>query len=297
MTTVASPAISSALRELRAAVTADTNYVLALKLTLVLLLLYGATTGAARIPVRVLCGVMLVFPTLLQQAFLWWLLLAALVGANLQVWFTIDNHKYLIMYWALACALSLHFANPAAYLGWTARVLVALVFGFATFWKFLGGEYVDGSFFYWTFLTDARVLRVAAFISGLPPDTIRLGSEAVGMAGTLGLNNLSIPVLASPTLRMATLGLSWLGLLIEGCVALTHALPTRRLYVLRHSALMAFIAMTYFLLPVSGFAFVLTVLGVAQCREDDSAMRWRYIVLLGIVQFVILDWQALLPVD
>jgi hypothetical protein len=296
MTSVASPALASALRDLRVAVAADSLSDLALKLTLVLVLLHGATNGAAQVPVRVLCGIMLIFPQLLRQRFFWWPLFAGLFAANAQAWFTIDNHKYLILYWTLACIVSLSIDNPRRYLLATARVLTAMVFGFATAWKLLGREYFDGSFMYWTFLNDPRVFRVASLVSGYSPEEIRLGSEAISTAGALGLRAAAIPLLDSPGLWLLAYFLSWLGLLVEGTVAIMHAIPSQKLYRLRHYSLMVFIALTYFLLPVSGFAFVLTVLGFAQCEEADEAMRWRYLILLGIVQLIVLDWQSLLPV-
>jgi hypothetical protein len=292
---VAVRAIGSPLRDLKDAIAADSPNALTLKLTLVLVLLHGASSGAAQIPVRVLCGTLLLFPTLVRRQFFWWPLLAALVAANAQAWYVIDNHKYLISYWTLACVLSLGVKESAAFLQVTARVLIALVFGFATFWKAFGGEYFDGSFMYWTFLTDPRVSRVAALVAGYSEAEVSVAREALVTAANLHIVGVPMPVLSSNGLWLATLLLSWLGLLVEGAVAVTHAIPSRRLYHLRHATLMGFIAMTYFLLPVSGFAFVLAVVGFAQCRDDDQEMRWRYLALLAVVQLITIDWQQYLP--
>ena len=92
------------------------------------------------------------------------------------------------------------------------------------------------------------------------------------------------------TLRQITLAASWMTLLVEGAVGGLHAIRAPRLYMARHLALMTFILGTYLLLPVIGFAFVLTVLGLAQCHERDTAMRLRYLALLCLVQFTIVPW-------
>ena len=84
-------------------------------------------------------------------------------------------------------------------------------------------------------------------------------------------------------------------LLVEGAVGGLHAIRAPRLYMARHLALMTFILGTYLLLPVIGFAFVLTVLGLAQCHERDTAMRLRYLALLCLVQFTIVPWVPAEP--
>ena len=49
------------------------------------------------------------------------------------------------MYWSLACCLSLFCRDPDRLLAWNGRVLIGLTFLFATGWKIMGGEFLDGS--------------------------------------------------------------------------------------------------------------------------------------------------------
>jgi hypothetical protein len=117
--------------------------------------------------------------TLIVQPLLWWLLVASL-GADLwRQWHYADNHKYLIAYWILACTLSLLHGQPQVALQWTARVLVTLVFLFATLAKLAGGQYLDGSFLYVTFITDSRVQPVGALFAGASFDDFRLTGQAI----------------------------------------------------------------------------------------------------------------------
>ena len=155
-------------RQVISAVGDEPAHTLTLKLALVLALLYGASSSAAEVPVRVLATMMLVFPTFLTQPALWWLLTVALVAGNARDWYSIDNHKYLITYWVLACTISLHVRERHQWLGGVARTLTALVFGFAVLWKIVGGEYLNGSFLYYTFLTDSRLTRLSAAVTGTP---------------------------------------------------------------------------------------------------------------------------------
>jgi hypothetical protein len=301
-TTVPEPAVAAAapltiehpFRDLRAAVAAESTYSLTLKLSVILVVMQGPESGAVEIPIAVLGGVMLIFPSLLRQPFFWWPLVACVAAANARTWFAIDNHQYLITYWLLACALSLGAPDPTRFLATSGRLLVALVFGCATFWKVFGGEYLNGSFFYWTLMTDSRVPQVTSAISGVPLDDLALMREAIGRAGLLNLTGAQIPMPDSGRVLAAALALSWLGLLLEGAIALAHVPPSRRWYALRHATLMTFIAFIYVLLPVPGFAFVLTVMGLAQCDEQDIKRRWGYLLLLIVVQLITIDWKSFL---
>jgi len=280
---------------LRDAIISDGRDHLVLKFTLALLVLYGADGGAVQIVILVLAGGMLVLPGLLMHSHLWWVLLAGLAAHNLQRWYAIDNHKYLIMYWTLACALWIHGGRQREGMARTAQALVALVFAFAVFWKVYAGQYLDGSFMRWTLLTEPRLEGLATYLLNTGTTDLGTTREAIRMAGVLGHTGLSIPLETSPSLVRVAFGLSWMVRIVESLVAIAHFIPGPKAYRLRHACLMAFILLTYFLLPVRGFAFALAVLGLAQCRTDDTGRVMTYVVLFGLIQLTMLAWQSFLP--
>ena len=63
---------------------------------------------------------------------------------------------------------------------------------------------------------------------------------------------------------------------------------------MRHNALTAFVVSTYFLMPVPGFAWILVILGLAQCDDGDRPRIVRYLFLLAGMELVILPWRSLL---
>jgi len=291
----AAPQQVSAPFVLSSVLASEDRFVLTLKLSCVLLLLHGATAPAMGVPIRILCGAMLLFPDVIRSKVAWWTLFVSLVLGNGVDWFVIDNHKYLISYWTLACVLALHNPRPQEYLSRTATLLVGIVFGFAVIWKVIGGQYLNGSFLYWTFLTDPRVQRVGSFVGGLSPEDVRQGSQALRMLGALAGAGTTVPMLHSQALSTVTYLISYLVLLGEGGLSAAHLFSNRQLYLTRHVLLIGFIPVTYFLLPVAGFAFVLTLLGFAQCDADDLRMPLAYLSLLVAIQFIVLPWQSLLP--
>ncbi len=281
-------------RHIVSAVGDEPAHALTLKLALILALLYGASSSAVEVPVRILATVMLVFPTFLTQPALWWLLTVALVAGNARDWYTIDNHKYLITYWVLACTISLHVRERHQWLGGVARTLTVLVFGFAVLWKLVGGEYLNGSFLYYTFLTDSRLTRLSAAVTGTPFGELSLLPRAVEFLGDQGTVGTTLMLPTVPSLLTVALTLSWLTLAIEGAIGAVHVSGQTRFYPVRHFSLMTFVALTYFLLPVTGFASILLLMGLAQCRADDTRMRFRYLLMLGVMQLTLIPWKNLL---
>lgn len=271
----------------------ESHYTLTLRLTLLLLLLHGGSSASMEVPIRVLSGAMLLLPRVLLCATGWWLLAAATVAGNAWQWSIIDNHQFLITYWVLAVALSLHTSEPHEALRRTARALTVLVFAFAVAWKLIAGEYVDGSFLYFSFLTDTRLQRLGAALSGWSLSQTTAIREAIGFMGSRGLTGVELHVAGAAGLKTLTFWLSWMGLLLEGAVAAVYLFDSPRCYLARQYALLAFVLLTYFLVPVIGFAFVLTLIGFAQCADGDTAMKTRYLALLAGIQLTLVPWQSL----
>lgn len=268
-----------------------------LRLTLILVLLYGSTSPLANVTIRLLCGLMLVFPQFLTGRFLWIMIGIVMATANGLLWHSIDNHKYLITYWVLACGLALIFPNrrrQEEYLRKTATWMIGLVFLFATLWKLCAGEYLDGKFFYFTFLSDSRLSYATSLISGLSTDDLQLGREALRFLGTVPLHESELEIAGSARLRTVTLLLSWATIAGEGAIAALYLWQSRRLYAVRQGLLMCFIGATYFLLPVIGFAAILTLLGFASSRKDDDAGRAIYVILFGVIHLTLIPWQRVL---
>jgi hypothetical protein len=269
-------------------------YILSMRLCLIATVLHGSSAAAANVPIRVVAGLMLVCPDLLTRPVLWWTLTAAVWASNIASWSSIDNHKYLIGYVALTCSLSLSVACPSTWLRDASRQLVGCVFALAVIWKLIAGQYVDGSFFYFTFLQDGRLQRVASAIGSVPTSDLRALTEAIGYLGGMGDVTTFLVVSRLAPLLVTALSMSWLGLLLEAAVGAAFLLKWRIFRMSRHYLLMAFVATTYFLLPVIGFAFVLCILGMSSAPEGAHRVRVSYCVVLACVHLALVPWQSML---
>jgi hypothetical protein len=141
--------------------------VLILRLTVVMMLLHSASSWELDVVRRLLCGMMLLSRKMLLNRSLWLLLVGCTLWLNTLDWFTIDNHKFLIAYWCVACAFAVGADRPEWVLRVNARRLIALVFLFAVGWKLIGGEYLDGEFLHYTLQTDSRLAVPAQVVGGL----------------------------------------------------------------------------------------------------------------------------------
>ena len=279
------------------ALSARFSYDTILRGSLITLLLYGSQAPLLDAPLRVISCLLLAFPPLLHSRALWWILVCIEIVGNATAWHTIDNHKYLITYWSIGCAISLSLSGKERiqYLQVTARVLVGLVFAFAVLWKLLAGEYLNGSFLYVTFLTDNRLRYVTLLLTDLSGHDLDALTRAFRFATIRATtDHWTLPVFESPLLAAVTFAMSWLTILGEGAVSITNLMSSERLYELRHGLLWWFILLTYLLLPVMGFAFMLTLLGFAQCNENDTRRRLHYMIAFVLIHLTLVPWQRMI---
>jgi hypothetical protein len=249
---------------------------LALRLTLLALLLRPAGSGWLRPSILALAVAGLVLPRVLHHPALW-LALAGLAGWRVIAgWPLADNHAYLLAYWCLAIALARLAPDPRQALAWNARALVGLAFAFATLWKLLSPDYLDGRFFRVTLVEDQRLERFATALGGIDRGTLRARREFVtqhvdgpGLAGDAPAE--------PPRLRTLALAATWATLAFEAAVAIAFLAPLGRRVWLRHALLLLFCLTTYAIAPVVSFGWLLLAMGAAQCEPGARRPRLAYV--------------------
>jgi hypothetical protein len=260
---------------------------LALRLTLLDLLLRPIGAGALRPLSLALAATGLLLPGLLRAPALW-LALAATTGLRVAVdWPLGDNHAWLLFYWCLAVVLGLVARAPRAVLAANARWLIGLAFLFATLWKVaLSPDFLDGTFFRVTLVGDSRLEHAARLATGLAPDELAaLRAQVAGRADPEA-EPLPVPARLAHAAGLAT---AWT-VAIEGATALAFLLPVGAAAALRDPLLLLFCATTYAVAPVQGFGWLLLAMGVAQ---SPPRRAWR-LAYLGVFA-LILAYSAFAP--
>jgi hypothetical protein len=230
----------------------------------------------------------LAFPRLFREGAFWLVVAMPQVAALVFRWGHMDNHQYLFAYWCFALAFAT--AAPAPLhrqcLAFNARMLIGMSMTMAVIWKLISADYIDGSFFTYSLLTDDRFASVASWIGGLSSDTLVENREAIGALQSSYLNDdkLKSVVLQSTSMVdvLAQMLTIWT-LLIEVTIAVAFLAPTTRTTELcRNIALPTFIVTTYLVAPVIGFGWILTLMGIAQCPSTNRRF-WSLIYLLSFV--------------
>ena len=258
---------------------------LALRLTLLDLLLRPVGNWTLRPFILALAAIALLRPSWLRHPFLW-LALAAVTGARaLLDWPLADNHAYLLAYWCLAAALALMTRDATRALAFNGRLLIGLVFLFACIWKFTGSDnYLDGTFFQVTLLTDPRFEGFAQIAGGLDGDTYENLRAFVGQhrdaAPPVDESLVGVP----PRFRALALAATWWNLFINAALAIVFLWPAGGGPArLRHILLLTYCAITYAVATVDGFGWLLLAMGAAQCAAEQRRTRIAYVLVFVLI--------------
>ena len=255
---------------------------LALRLTLLALLLRPVGSGAVRPALLLLAGAGLVFPGALRRPALW-LALAALTGWRVIAdWPLADNHAYLLSYWCLAIGLALLAPDPRRALAWNGRALIGLAFALATVWKLVSPDYLDGRFFRVTLVEDPRLAPFATHVGGLDPGLLAERRAYLGLHADGPPHRVLDPPAEPARFRAVAQGATWGTLASECAIAVAFLAPLGGAAWLRHALLLGFCATTYAIAPVVSFGWLLLAMGVAQC-EPKQRMRLAYLAVFGLL--------------
>jgi hypothetical protein len=240
-------------------------------LTLVVVLLASSKAWYVATPVALLAVAAIVFPAAARTSSFWFLVAGALASGVHEVWYQADNHQFLIAYWTVAIGLSYLGPHPGRDRARSARLLLVAVFLLAALWKGTSAEFVDGSFFEFTLLSDSRFAPVASVLGGV--DATDLDANQRRLATLGGPSAEGFPLAGhSPRLARVADALAWWTLAVEALLAVAFLRRAPRwLASRRDHLLIAFVVTTYAAAPVVGFGWILVCLGLAQ-REPGA--RW-----------------------
>jgi hypothetical protein len=255
---------------------------LVLRVFLLVLILDAPLFWFQRIPLQLASGLGLLWPALARDARYWAALTALVSWPLFWNWPFSDNHDYLRAFAALAVTLALGAPEPARALRLSARLLVGGTFFFATLWKVvISPDWLDGTFFRVTLLSDPRFHDLAVLVGGASWEILDAFDAALRgfLAGTGAWPGAFAE---PPELARLALALTAFTAVIEAGIALAFLWP--RLARWRNVLLILFGATTFAFATVRGFGFLLMTLGLAQCEDDERRARIAYVATLFLIE-------------
>jgi hypothetical protein len=268
---------------------ADQMLEIASIMTLLLSVVHLAATAQLREFVYLLGVAGIIDRRLLRSAAFWFGLTGLMVANHLQLWHTLDNHKYLLTYWCLALGIARLSRQPERTAVVNARLLIGLCFLFATLSKLLSAEYMNGSFFEFTLLTDGRFSGFSDLVGGVPNDTMSANSAAIRDLQRPYGNTEFVHLQGAPRIDLLAQVMTWWTIAVEGSIAVAFLLPTSsRVAAWRDLTLLLFMFSTYPVATVVGFGRILSAMGLVQTPNRFGFERTAYglaFVLLPIYKF------------
>lgn len=234
------------------------------------------------VPTSLLAFLAVLDQRLLRQPWLWFAVAATnFLGHNVANWEFSDNHKFLMTYWCLAIGCSLALPDAARRLASNGRVLIGLVFLFATVWKLTSAAYMDDSMFRVLLVTDSRFFGLAHFFGGFEAadyySNLTMLQRCIE-SSTIDYVAKEIPLVESSGIAPFATFLTWWTVLIEGLVAVIFLFPRDNAFTKwRHVVLIAFIVSTYPPTNVIHFGWLILVMGLAACPPEARKTRIAYV--------------------
>jgi hypothetical protein len=279
---------------LQAASARIAGFDLCLRMTLLLLLIYAGDFWQTRVPLRVLSVLGFLFYRLRGSAAFWFVIVVALALGNYSHWYVLDNHKYLFVYWCVAVFCCLLSQRPELVAGTSARWLLALSFSFAVLWKVHSPDYLSTGFFQYSLLLDPRFEAVARIFGGVTAHMNETNHAALQALINYQSQLQEVSLLTTTSLTRMAAAMTWWTVTIEALVACTLLAPDGSVVSqYRDFPLLLFIITTYLIAPVTGFGWILAIMGVAQCT-DRRYWPSLYVFSVILLELYRLPWQHFL---
>lgn len=255
-----------------------------LLMTLIMVLLYMQHSRILMGVIILFVPVAILFTRVLKSSHYWAILTIFIIVGFYQLIHSADNHTYLTVYWIIAIALSFQTKQRMESISLNARLLIGLCFGFATIWKILSPEFIDGTFFHFTFLTDPRFFDIAELIAGITPDIRHANLDSYNMIKSSTERKEIVQLISPPSLSTLSIFIAYWTVVLEGWIAVAFLAPVdSKISKYRDIPLLIFMITTYPIATVRGFATLLAVMGFAQCRGNNSKMRIIYLFIFLLV--------------
>ncbi len=255
-------------------------------LTLFAFVFHGGKHWYFDVPAQILLLCSLVYAPLRTKPIFWLLIVSLLASYWSRNWVNADTHKYLMTYMSLV--LFLVYLAPEKYrdglLAGNGQLIIGLVFLIATATKAFSSDFLDGTFFQYEMLFDHRLSGFTTLATGIDLEALQnlRGMEKLMKEGySLSNDVLAIDLPQSLILIFLCHFLVWWTLILEGLIGILF-LPwgeNRKLFALRNALFITFVATTYPVALVRGFAWTIIALGIAQVPKDHPRLRAVYLFL------------------
>ncbi|HEY4502769.1 MAG TPA: hypothetical protein VJH21_02990 [Candidatus Paceibacterota bacterium] len=235
----------------------------------------------------------LVFPKVVKTSYLWIVITTVTALALFSEWHSVDNHKWLMLYWGLAFVVATVVSRGDTdalhvFLKKNAWFMLIFIMGLSVVQKILGGAYLSGAFFEFTLLTDQRFFIITHYLGGLPAKDFFLNAEMF-----LQYPRAEFTLFLTQRVTLIAFVMTYALLLIEILIPVFLLIQKKSYQNFAHLLNGLFIAVVYLIAPVYAFGFLLAVLGIACLSSDSRKLFLMYILLMLVIFLYKVPWFSL----
>lgn len=231
------------------------------------------------LPLFITSTLMVLNKNLLKNKVLWGILLLSYGLHGYLHRYTIDNHKYLYIYWVAVCFLAVMSKDPKAFFRINARALIIITFFFATLWKVIAPEFMSGTFMKYTLIQDNRLSYIKSKVANLTEDEATADKNKNRLLRTYIDTEFTIKPIDRPGINWTANVLTYTAVVIEMLVFVAFSLYRFTFFMkIKDYLLLIFVLFTYQLLPVAPFGLLLSIMGIAQIDKNNKPLFAYYII-------------------
>ena len=258
-------------------------YNLALRLTLLDLILRPIGSWEIRVPLLITSILGLVIPGLLKSPAIWFLLTGFALSRVIFDWPLSDNHAYLLFLWCFAIFISA-LKKDKILLTKNARLMIGLVFVFAFIWKaFLSPDFLDKRFFSVNMIEDPRFSEFTQVTCNISKDDLDYFRDYVKQHVDGNLVFAEVINFNLGCINKIAGFLTYYTIVLELLIALFFLIPKKiSISKYRDYFLILFCISVYSVATVEGFGWLLIAMGISQ--SDNKKLP----ILLYILSFFII---------
>jgi hypothetical protein len=266
-------------------------YNLALRLTLLDLILRPIGSWEIRVPVLITSILGLVIPGLLKNPAVWFLLTGFTLSRVILDWPLSDNHAYLLFLWCFAIFIST-LRKDKILLAKNAKLMIGLVFTFAFIWKvFLSPDFLDKRFFGFAMVADPRFTEFTQLTCDITEDELYDFRDYITQHVDGHLLYSDVIDLNLNCINKISGFLTYYTIILELLVALFFLIPKKlAISKYRDYILIMFCISVYSVATVEGFGWLLIAMGISQ--NDNK----KQIKLLYLLSFLVILMYREVPV-
>lgn len=256
---------------------------------LILLILFGSVLSLLHSPwmfLAVLPAVLATLTSLRSSPHVWLISGGLCLAVAATDWAVFEDHVFFGGYQLVAIGIALTRHDFRASINLQLRWLTGALFAVAVVWKLTSSSYMSGNLFRTVLLFDNRFDPITRLVGGASSDALANDRElllAIGRGDVVqsqGLETASALSFVSAPLTVWTIA-------IELLIAIAFLAPDHwSVSRLRHPALLTFCLTTYAMVPVLGFAVMLSAVGLSFRIGPWTRRLYLLVPAVAFVRFI-----------